>query len=128
MTRSTPGGEVMAVVMGASSMDGAGAALLIVLVVVIGLASMAWSFSRSRSLIQEWADENGYRVVEAKYRWIVRGPFFWTTSKSQTVYRLTVEDAHGNLRRGWVRCGSWLAGLWSHRVDVRWDEDTWQRP
>ena len=106
-----------------SSSNGAGVILIALLMIVLVVASIAWTFSRSRSLIQEWADENGYRLLDYEYRWIARGPFFWTTSKGQTVYRVTIEDGRGNVRKGWVRCGSWLAGLWSHRVDVRWDAE-----
>src|SRR5262249_35973173 len=50
-----------------------------------------------------------------------RGPFFWTSSKGQTVYRVTVE-VKGAVRTGWVRCGSWWLGLRSEQVEVRWDE------
>ena len=106
----------------------AGFILLVLLIVALGVASMFWTFSRSKSLIDEWAAENGLRLIDYEYRWFVRGPFFWTTSKSQTVYRVTVEDSQGYIRKGWVRCGSWLAGLWSHRVDVRWDADPPHRP
>jgi hypothetical protein len=119
---------VIPVAQAAAMQDGAGAVLIALLLILLAGASIAWTFARSKSLIQEWADENGYRLLDYQYRWLVRGPFFWTTSKGQTVYRVTVEDARGNVRKGWVRCGSWLAGLWSHRIDVRWDEDTWHRP
>jgi hypothetical protein len=105
-----------------SRSDSGGAIFMAVLMLVLFVGSIAWTFSRSQSLIRAWADENGYRLIDYQYRWIARGPFFWTTSKSQTVYRLTVEDERGNVRSGWVRCGSWIGGLWSRRVDVRWDD------
>ena len=94
----------------------------IVAFVVFAIVMIAWHFSRSRSLLDQWAADNGFRIIESSYRNLVRGPFFWTTSKSQTVYRVTVEDGRGSIRKGWVRCGTWLAGLWSRQVDVRWDD------
>ena len=52
----------------------------------------------------------------------LRPVLFWTSSRGQTVYCVTVEDEQGNQRHGWVRCGSWLFGLLSDNVDVRWED------
>ena len=51
-----------------------------------------WHFSRSNSLLDQWAERNGYYV--------------------------TAEDREGKRRRGWGRCG----GLLSDNVEVRWDD------
>jgi hypothetical protein len=88
---------------------------------ILAAAGIAWHFRRSRSLLDRWAERNGYRVIEADYRKFFRGPFFWTSAKGQTVYRVTVE-VKGGVRTGWVRCGSWWLGLLSEQVEVRWDE------
>ena len=101
----------------------AGSILLVVAFAAFAIFMIAWHFSRSRSLLEHWADENGYRIVESSYRNFVRGPFFWTTSKGQTVYRVTIEDRGGRVRSGWVRCGGWWLGLLSDRVQVRWDDE-----
>ena len=78
---------------------------------------------RSRAALEKWAVQNDIWIIEMEYRIIRRGPFFWTTSNHQTVYRVTVEDRNGNRRRGWVRCGVWFLGvLFSDSVEVRWDE------
>jgi hypothetical protein len=37
-------------------------------------------------------------------------------------YRVVVEDALGQKRRGWVRLGSWPLGIYSKRVKVVWEE------
>jgi hypothetical protein len=98
-------------------------AMGIVAFAIFFVVMIAWHFSRSRRLLEKWAAENGFRIIESSYRNLVRGPFFWTTSKGQSVYRVTVEDATGQRRSGWVRCGSWLLGLWSDSVQVRWDDE-----
>ena len=100
-----------------------GTVCLVVAFVVLAILSIAWTSSRSHSLIDQWAAENGYRVVSAEQRWLQRGPFFWTTSKGQTVYRVTIEDVAGRQRSGYVRCGSWMGGLLSDKVQVRWDDE-----
>ena len=89
---------------------------------VLMLVYMLWVFRRRASLIEQWADKNGYRIVSRKYRWLRKGPFFWTSSRGQTVYYVTMEDVQGNQRHGWVRCGSWFFGLLSDYVEVSWED------
>ena len=94
---------------------------LILLFVGLGIAGLVWHFSRSRSLLEQWASENGYTILHREYRNLFRGPFFWTSSKTQTVYYVQVRDRDGNVRTGWVRCGSWWLGLMSDKTEVRWE-------
>lgn len=101
----------------------AGNVLIIAGVVIVAIISIVWHFSRSRSLLEQWAAENNYRILSSEYRNLVRGPFFWTTSKGQTVYRVRVQDSTGRVRDGWVRCGGWFIGLLSDQVQVRWDDE-----
>jgi hypothetical protein len=92
------------------------------LVIFAVIFTLVWRYGRSGSLLSEWAAQNGYRIIHEEYRYLRKGPFFWTTSKGQTVYYVVVLDSAGNKRRGWVRCGSWWFGLLSDKVEVRWDE------
>jgi hypothetical protein len=103
-------------------MDALGGILVVLFFIALAVVGTIWHFSRSTSVLEAWARRNGYRIVAQDYRSFFKGPFFWTSSKSQTVYRITVEDGHGNLRSGWVRCGGWFFGLWSDHADVQWDE------
>jgi hypothetical protein len=95
---------------------------LVACVGLVAALAIVWHFSRAASLLRQWAEENGYCVVHSEYRYFFRGPFFWTTSNGQAVYRVTVEDSEGSLRNGWVRCGGWLLGLFSDHVEARWDD------
>ncbi len=94
--------------------------LLLIAVAAVGL--IVWHSSRSQDVLGHWARENDYRIIEAKYAHL-KGPFFWTASKGQSVYRVTVQDQTGRTRSGWVRCGSWWFGIWSDHADVRWDDE-----
>jgi hypothetical protein len=98
--------------------------VLIVFLVVAALVilSLVWHYGRSNSLLDQWAQRNGYRVIRREYRSFFKGPFFWTSTKGQTVYYVVVEDGAGNKRCGWVRCGGWWLGLMSDNVEVRWDD------
>jgi len=84
--------------------------------------SMRWHFSRSSAILEKWANENGFEILEKSYRQFLRGPFFFRASKHQTVYRVTVRDKAGQVGTGWVACGSWWWGLCSDQATVRWDE------
>jgi hypothetical protein len=96
--------------------------LLVAVLVVIGAVRMVWRFRRSDSLLEQWADQNGYRLIVQEYRTLLHGPFFMTTSMGQTVYYVTVEDHGGRQRKGWVRCGGRFLGLFSDNVEVGWDD------
>src|SRR4051812_45417745 len=88
---------------------------------VLVIFVMWWHFDRSNSLLRQWAANNGYHIVRQEYRHLRKDPFFWTSTKGQTVYHVTVEDSTGSRRSGWVRCGGWWLGLLSDHVEVRWD-------
>jgi hypothetical protein len=92
----------------------------VALVVVLVVLALVWHFGRSNALLHQWAAQNKYRIIRQEYR-LFNGPYFWTSTKGQTVYYVVLEDPDGNKRSGWVRCGSWWFGLLSGNVEVRWD-------
>ena len=94
----------------------------------LGAASVVFHYTRSGILLDLWAAENGYRILERELRRFRRGPFFFTTSKGQEVYRVVVEDCQGAVRGGYVRCGSWVLGMLSSHVEVRWDPELIHQP
>jgi hypothetical protein len=95
---------------------------MMALVAVAMILAFYWHFTRSAAILQQWADANGFEILEKSYRHFFRGPFFFRTSKGQTVYRVTVRDKAGNIGTGWVACGSWWWGLMSNQAKARWDE------
>jgi hypothetical protein len=93
----------------------------IALFVIFAIGVMIWHYSRASQILTGWAQDNGYEIVSSERYWFWRGPFFWS-SKSQEVYYVTVRTSDGGLRRGWVRCGGFFAGMLSDQAEVRWDE------
>ena len=87
---------------------------------VVGVA--AWYYRRATNVLEQWAEGNGYELLSSERCWCWQGPFFWTTSESQEVFYVTIRTPQGETRRGWVRCGGWLAGLLSNEAEVRWDD------
>lgn len=77
---------------------------------------------RSRDILEDWVDSRGYRLVSARYCWLLRGPFTWRSSQAQCVYRVTVEDRQGRKRDGWVQCGSFMLGVIQKSARAIWDD------
>lgn len=82
---------------------------------------IVWTFSRGRRMLEDWATDNGYQLLSSEYRWLRRGPFFWTSAKGQMIYYVVVRTPGGEMRRGWVRSGSFWWGLLQDRMEVRWE-------
>ena len=97
--------------------------LVVLLVIGIAIALAAWHYTRSTEMLKAWAQSKGLTLINSKRRFLRRGSFFWTTSKGQEVFYVTVRDAHGNRRSGYVRVGGWFVGMLSDNVEVRWDDD-----
>lgn len=95
----------------------------ILVVVSISGIIIAVTVIRSRAVLESWAAENGYELLTGGFRLFRRGPFFWTSSKGQTVHRVVVRTSEGQVMQGWVRCGSIWGVLFSDKVEVRWDEN-----
>lgn len=104
---------------GASLPDGAFLVIVIV-IVVIAFASEAIRGDRQLQQLDDWAKQHGYRIVSRESRWLIRGPFFWSSGKHHSVYRIVAENRDGRRRDGWARVGHGFL-WWPGRVDVRWD-------
>ena len=92
----------------------------LMLILVIGL--WCWHFIRSRQLVDEWIRTNGLTPVSVERRFLCYGPFWWRTGKGQAVFRVTVRDATGQTRSGYIRTGGWFLGMLSDQVDAEWDD------
>jgi hypothetical protein len=75
---------------------------------------------RLQALLPEWAKKEGYSVL---FRERLQ---FWSTpfipNNRRVDYRIIVEDAQGQSRRGWVRFGGWPRGIYSTRAKVIWEQ------
>jgi hypothetical protein len=95
--------------------------LAVALAVIVGY--FAWFFPRSRSLLAQWAARRGVQLIHSDRRWLFQGPYFWTGSRWQPVFRVKVRDHQGRERSGWVLCGGSLSGVFSNQATETWDED-----
>lgn len=102
-------------------MHEAGPVLLFILFFAVAILTMWWHFSRSRNMVEQWARDNGMELIEAERRFLRRGTYWWRTAKGQEVFRITVRDSSGQVRRGYARVGGWFMGMMSDQVSVEWD-------
>jgi hypothetical protein len=83
---------------------------------------VTWSFSRGRTLLNRWAHDNGFQILQSEIRTLCAGPFTWTSSRNQIVYFVRVRDKEGGEHSGWVRCGNFWSGIFSDKTEVKWKD------
>ena len=89
----------------------------------IAVLAVVWTASRSRDVLDQWAAANGFTIVNRERRQLRTGPYVFRRVKGQEVFYVTVEDAGGRRRSGYVRVGGFALGLLSNAADVTWDDD-----
>ena len=95
--------------------------LLVPVIIVLAVASLFWRRSRSLTIAEQWAAENGYELIRAEQAFLTTA-FMFRKSKAQSVYRVVVRDADGRVRHGKLLCGGYFGGLmFSDRAVVKWD-------
>ena len=72
---------------------------------------------RSKAVIQKWAENNRYKLIQKKQAFGDVGPFKWAVN--QRVYRIKVEDENGSVRNGYACCGGFVTGIFSDRIEVK---------
>jgi lipopolysaccharide export LptBFGC system permease protein LptF len=96
---------------------------LFVAVALFGWWVFRWQYNRADVLLDQWAHENNYTVIDKldanpsgtgpKDRW---------AKNKQIMYRVTVKDSDGNTKSGVVKLGSEHSGTISDQVTVEWDK------
>jgi hypothetical protein len=101
-----------------------------VVIVFILCFVLGWNFYYVRlaeRILRRWAAEHDFEVVSFK-RVIFGHPFgFMINSRSQVILAITVRDRKGRERSGWLKCGSFWAGVFSNEAQVKWRDGTTDR-
>lgn len=95
-------------------------------VVALVIFFVNWFYSsRSQSIIQNWANQNGFQLLRYQQKFFRTGPFrWWTIGRGQTIYTVIVRTPDGRDRSGWIRCGSFWSGVYfSNDTEVRWETE-----
>lgn len=101
------------------------AAVLCAILAISAFIAWSWLFqAKAKSIVQKWAAEHGYDVLQVASPFHTGAFSFWTTSRGQVVYSVTIRDGAGCERKAWVRCGSYLGSvLSSDKIEVRWQDE-----
>jgi hypothetical protein len=90
---------------------------------ILIIAYMAWYCHQSRSILKQWAEACGYKLLRVRRSFALGGPFFGRTSKAQALFHVRLYDPElRRIRRAWVRCGGFWSGMSSDEVVVSWEE------
>lgn len=90
-------------------------------VVVAVLLLMSLQSRWSEKIIQGWAKSNGHRLIESRNVFPFGGPFFWTKSSVQTVFRVLVYEGDGVTRTAWLLCGTRWGRYSPDDITVHWE-------
>jgi hypothetical protein len=103
-------------------MDNLGIICVASVIVFFVVITILWRTRRATGMVESWAQEEGLELLDYQRRSLFRGPFFFRTSENQEVYYVTVRDPQGRTRHAYLRCGSWIGGLWSNRITAEWED------
>src|SRR6266487_258554 len=88
------------------------AAVLCAILAISAFIAWSWFFqARAKSIVQKWAAEHGFIVLQFESPFHTGAFSFWTTSRGQVVYSVTIRDGAGYERKAWVRCGSYIGSV-----------------
>jgi hypothetical protein len=110
--------------------------LILIGIAVLGaIAQMIWrgrrvttqgqrwaASSRADKILKAWATDTGAALIENDQRIIAKGPYFGRADAEHFVYRITAVYRGGQVKSGWVLCGSQLSAKPADQVEVSWDE------
>jgi hypothetical protein len=110
----------------AQSAVGVAYALLFAILLIAAFIALNWLVEkRAKSIVQKWAAEHGYDILHFVSPFHNGAFSFWSTSRGQVVYSVTLRDRDGLKRAAWVRCGSFTGGvLFSDEIEVRWNDES----
>jgi hypothetical protein len=96
--------------------------LIVAILVIAAFIALNWLFeAKAQSIFQKWVTEQGYTVLRFERAFLSGAFSFWTTSRGQVVYFITVRDNQGMERNACVRCGSFGGGiLFSNKIEIKW--------
>jgi len=95
--------------------------LMVFLATAIGIFGVLFYSSKIDSLINNWAEENGYKIVSKQTKSLSMGPFSSSPKLGQRVFYVEVVDKAGNKKHAWIRCYTRWTEISPSNVEVKWD-------
>jgi hypothetical protein len=100
-------------------------AVLFAILAIAAFIAWPWLFQvRAKSIVQKWAAGHRYTILHLESPFYTGAFSFWSTSRAQVVYSVTIRDREGLERRAWVRCGRYRSGVFfSDEIEVTWSDE-----
>lgn len=73
-------------------------------------------------MLEKWATENNYQIVDKQNANFGDGPLGRRGSGTYVKYRIIVKDSGGMTKTGVITLGSKETGVLSNEIKVDWDE------
>jgi hypothetical protein len=86
---------------------------------LLALAGMGLSRLQQRR-IYAWARDHQYAVLDLRFVRHAGGLLFWLPMVQSGTWRITVEDAEGGTRTGWIYFGPWWLEVPWGAPHVQW--------
>ena len=87
-------------------------------------AALIWGFyweeRRAHQILRDWAAREGYKIIDTERTNARREPGI-TTTASQALFHVTVQDSYGLTRRLRVICGSRWLGMLRNVAEAKWE-------
>lgn len=77
----------------------------LILVVVALWMMVVYQNNKARRMLEQWAAENGYQLMDMTRCGWNTGPFEAVSKRSPPVYRIALENERGRVREAWAVCG-----------------------
>lgn len=96
--------------------------LLFGAVLLFGWWMWTQQFSEADKMLEKWATENNYQIVDKQNANVGDGPMGRRGSGTYVKYKITVKDSSGAVKTGIITLGSKGTGVLSDEVNIDWDK------
>lgn len=90
-------------------------------IILFGIWMIRWQYSKADRLVENWAAQNNYKLLEKENANLGDGPLGRRGAKTYVKYRIKIEDNNGEIRTGTAFLGDENVGVLSDKVRVEWD-------
>lgn len=97
--------------------------VVVAAVFILGVPAVQFALRhRQPFLVQRWARDKGFRILECEVRSTMKGPFTGKTGRGQYVCHVRVRDSENRERSAWLRCTD-VSIFTSDKTEVVWDTE-----
>lgn len=107
-----------------ATMTGSIKNVVVVAMITVGMLVFRFATRHCRPfLVERWARDNGFRILECELRRVMKGPFTWKfSSRAQYVCHVRVRDLNNRERSAWLRCTD--VGIFNDdKTEVVWETE-----